>query len=146
VITTRLEGEARHVGATLGRRLRELTSEEGPQCLLYGGETTVTLQGDGRGGRSHELAVAAARELDGVADVLLLAAGTDGIDGSTHAAGGVVDGHTAERARTLQVDLDDALLHNDTGPALEALDAQLITGPTGTNVMDLVILMSRPIP
>ncbi|HEU4830213.1 MAG TPA: DUF4147 domain-containing protein [Gemmatimonadales bacterium] len=131
-----IEGEARDVGAGIGARLRESTPGS---CLLWGGESTVTLGGSaGRGGRSQELALAAAQELAG-SRAALLAAGTDGRDGPTDAAGAVVDGTTAEKLRAASVDVAAALSRHDTYPALEAAGALFRPGPTGTNVMDVVI-------
>ncbi|MEI6281411.1 MAG: DUF4147 domain-containing protein [Alphaproteobacteria bacterium] len=110
-----------------------------PMVLLAAGETTLKVVGTGKGGRNQEFALVAARLLDGEANVALLAAGTDGTDGPTDAAGAFADGETAARARTAGVDLAAALASNDSYPAFAALDDLLITGPTGTNVMDLVI-------
>ena len=132
-----LVGEAEAVGRSLAAELRALPSG-GRRCLIAGGETTVTLEGaSGAGGRSQELALAAARELHGVPDVLLLAAGTDGRDGPTDAAGALVDGSTWARVP----DGDDALRRHDSHRALAAAQALLRTGATGTNVMDVVIAL-----
>ncbi len=141
VLEDELLGEAREVGRRLGERLRELAAAgKGPLALILGGETVVTVRGEGgKGGRCQELASAAALALDGARGVVLLAAGTDGEDGPTDAAGAVVDGHSAARARALGIDLEAALARNDTYPALDRLGALLRTGPTGTNVMDLAI-------
>lgn len=136
VLTERLQGEASTVGARLGRRLREAAP---PACLLAGGETTVTLRHGGRGGRNQELALGAALSL-GSADRLLLASfASDGIDGPTDAAGAWVDGSTIERARSCGLDARQALEAHDTYPLLDAAGALLLSGPTGTNLNDLVI-------
>ncbi len=108
--------------------------------LVLTGETTVVVRGDGRGGRNQQAALAAAILLDGRTDVVFLAAGTDGIDGPTDAAGAVVDGTTAGRGRASQDDPVAALAANDSATWLDAVGARLITGPTGTNVGDLWIL------
>jgi hydroxypyruvate reductase len=132
-----LSGEAAAAGRSLAAELRALQPGM-RQCIIAGGETTVTLRASpGIGGRSQELALAAARELHGVANVLLLAAGTDGRDGPTDAAGAVVDGATWARIP----DGDGALRRHDAHRALAAAEALLRTGPTGTNVMDVVVAL-----
>ena len=136
VVTERLQGEASTVGARLGRRLRESAP---PACLLAGGETTVTLRRGGRGGRNQELALSAALSLDGAGQTLLAAFASDGIDGPTHAAGAWVDGSAIERARACGLDARQALEAHDTYPFLDQIGALLLTGPTGTNLNDLVI-------
>lgn len=127
-----LVGEARDEGARLGRLLRE---HPGPRCFVGGGEPVVHVRGAGRGGRAQELALAAAVELAGT-DRLLLAAGTDGTDGPTDAAGAVVDGGTLARAGADPVDHLD---RNDSGTFLARSGDLLITGPTRSNVGDLVL-------
>ncbi len=132
-----LRGEAREVGrrlAALALALRPAV----PAVLLGGGETTVTVRGAGRGGRNQELALAAARVLDGTERIALLAAGTDGSDGPTDAAGAFVDGGTRARARARGLDADHALAENDAYPFFAGEGGLIRTGPTGTNVMDLV--------
>ncbi|MFC6988969.1 MOFRL family protein [Haloplanus sp. GCM10025708] len=109
---------------------------------MSGGETTVSLDDDGgRGGPNQELAVRVATEIDRITDVGLLAIGTDGTDGPTDIAGGLVDDRTAGRAREQNVDLFDHLARHDTSPALESLSDAVYTGATGTNVMDLRLLI-----
>ncbi len=139
-----LSGEARDVGAALARELLALHRGLAPgsrhACLLRGGETTVTLGGSaGTGGRSQELALAAAAGLAGTAQVWALAAGTDGRDGPTDAAGAIVDGATWSRIAAAGFTPAAALAHHDAYRALDAAGALLRTGPTGTNVMDLAI-------
>lgn len=145
ILSTFVEGEAREVAkvaAALMRNVRQYGEPvPPPACLIWGGETTVTVRGDGLGGRNQELALAAALALDGLPEVALLALATDGTDGPTDAAGGVVCGETAARARRLGLDLHAALRNNDAYPALAALDALLRTGPTGTNVNDLLVML-----
>jgi hydroxypyruvate reductase len=110
------------------------------QVYLWGGESTVRLPAaPGRGGRNQHLALAAARLIAGYGDLALLAAGTDGIDGPTEDAGAVIDGETCGRIAVLGFDADDSLRRADSGCALAAAGALLRTGPTGTNVADLVI-------
>jgi hydroxypyruvate reductase len=137
VLTTSLQGEARLVGRNLAQTLRAETS---PTCLLAGGETTVTVTGDGKGGRNQELALAAALELDGLRDVMLISFATDGDDGTTGAAGAVVTGDTLTRARALGLNAQDFLHRNDSFSFFSALDDLIVTGPTGTNVNDLVLM------
>jgi hydroxypyruvate reductase len=113
-----------------------------PACLVWGGETTVTVRGKGRGGRNQELALAAAQALDSLPGVLLVALATDGTDGPTDAAGAVATGDTAARARAAGLDLATHLATNDAYPFFDALDDLLRTGPTGTNVNDLLFLFA----
>jgi glycerate 2-kinase len=145
VVAAPIAGEASAVGAELARRLAGSRSTGGdsakPSCLIWGGETTVTL-GDspGSGGRCQELALAAARVLDGTPDnVALLAAGTDGRDGPTDAAGAVVNGETWQAVISAGRDPLRDLAEHNAYPALDAAGALLRPGLTGTNVMDVVI-------
>jgi hydroxypyruvate reductase len=131
-----LQGEAREVGREYGRIARGIKRTR-TNCHIAGGETTVTVRGNGKGGRSQELATAAAIELQGVQDVALLAAGTDGTDGPTEVAGGVVNGQTVARAAMKGVSAEETLAENDTYSFLEAAGAHVLTGPTQTNVGDL---------
>lgn len=141
ILTNELQGEAREVGRELARRLRlESSQRSGPFCLIAGGETTVTLRGAGKGGRNQELALAAVPELSGLQNALLIALATDGDDGPTDAAGAVVTGESAQRAAALGLEAADYLSRNDAYPFFEALGDLLKTGPTGTNVNDLVFL------
>lgn len=141
VVTERMEGEAREVGRELAEFSR---SAQTPAALLLGGETTVTVRGDGLGGRNQELALATAIALDGVPGVLAAALGTDGTDGPTDAAGAIVDGGTVARGRTLGLDAGDHLRRNDAYPFLRATGDLLLTGPTGTNVADLILILVHP--
>ncbi len=135
VVTTRLVGEARVRGVAAVR-----TRRPGDPLLVFAGETTVTVHGRGRGGRNQEAALAAAAEI-AESDVVFLAAGTDGIDGPTEAAGAVVDGTTIRRGRALGLDADDHLSRNDAHAFLAATGDLLVTGPTGTNVGDLWLVL-----
>jgi hydroxypyruvate reductase len=112
-----------------------------PACLLSGGETTVTVVGSGQGGRNQEFALAAAMEIENLDDVVILSGGTDGTDGPTEAAGGIVDGATVRRGKGKQLDAEKFLARNDSYNFLHASDDLLITGPTLTNVMDLQITL-----
>jgi hydroxypyruvate reductase len=136
LLTGRMEGEAREVGGGFARRLLRAPP---PACLVMGGETTVTVRGKGRGGRNQELALAAALELEGVTGAAVMALATDGIDGPTDAAGAWVEGSTVSRALEVGFDPRASLRANDSYPLLHAVDALLTTGPTGTNVGDLVV-------
>ncbi len=132
-----ISGEARDVGTAMARRTLELFPG---QCLIWGGETTVTVRGNGKGGRNQELALAAACELDTAPDdVVLLSGGTDGIDGPTDAAGGWATPSTVAKIRSLGVDPHAALEANDAYHCLSAVKQLLVTGPTHTNVMDIGI-------
>jgi hydroxypyruvate reductase len=114
-----------------------------PQILLAAGETTLKVSGNGRGGRNQEFALVAALALEGVPGVSLLASGTDGTDGPTDASGAFADGETVARARNADLDLAAALANNDSNTFFSALGDLHVTGPTGTNVMDLIIGMAR---
>lgn len=143
VLTERLEGEARGAGEEIARMALLARDEAAvPVALLWGGEPTVTVRGDGRGGRAQELALAAARVLEGEEGVVLAALGTDGTDGPTDAAGALVDGGTLSRARRRGLDPADALMRNDSNPFLRTTGDLLVTGPTGTNVGDVVLALA----
>lgn len=143
ILTNALQGEAREVGRELARRLRDdsLTKPR-PFCLIAGGETTVTLRGKGKGGRNQELALGALKELRELENVMLIALGTDGDDGPTDAAGAVATDESAQRAAALGLDAADYLARNDAYPFFDALGDLLKTGPTGTNVNDLIFLIA----
>jgi glycerate-2-kinase len=113
-------------------------------CAIAGGETAVVVRGTGRGGRNQELALAAAVEFAGNQKVALLAAGTDGVDGPTDAAGAYADGETVARGSRLGVDARAALADNDSHSFFDREGGVLRTGPTGTNVMDLAFLCVDP--
>ena len=150
IISAELQGEARaaaHFLAQIARR--ELSEMRGGErcCLLCGGETTVTVRGTGLGGRNQELALAFALEIEGMDEVTLLSTATDGSDGPTDAAGAQADGRTAARARELGIDPQQHLDTNDSYTFFRRYDersgehSHLITGPTGTNVMDMQLLL-----
>ncbi len=126
----------------LARLLREeATKQTRPCCLIAGGETTVTIRGNGKGGRNQELALSAVDELSGLENAMLISLATDGDDGPTNAAGAVVTGESARRAASLGLDAADYLSTNDSYPFFQALSDLLLTGPTGTNVNDLIFLI-----
>ncbi len=139
-------GNVHRTASAFARRLRELEAATQPVALLAGGELTLKVSGPGRGGRSQEFAVVAGQELRKAPGAVLLAAGTDGTDGPTDAAGGFADGSSWDRAAALGLDPVDFLRRNDTWSLLRAVGDLVHTGPTGTNVMDLVIGVSRPAP
>jgi len=148
LLTTRLEGEAREVARALVAILRECV-EAGrpaspPVCLLAGGETTVTVTGGGRGGRNQELALSAADPLAAFSVPAVVASlATDGVDGNSDAAGGVTDDRTVHRAEALGLAPAPAFLaENDSRSFLGPLGDLILTGPTGTNVMDLTALVA----
>ena len=147
ILTTTLEGEAREVAKVFSALARELVRfgrpVAPPALLLAAGETTVTVRGSGSGGRNQELALAAAFGIQGLPGVAIMSLGTDGRDGPTDAAGGVVDGGTLSRLGAAGVDPEGALAQNDSYHALKAAGDLLVTGPTGTNVADLVLLAVR---
>lgn len=145
LLTTFVEGEAREAArfaVALARGVKAHSHPvRPPACLVWGGETTVTVRGRGKGGRNQELALAAAIALEGVPGVTLMALATDGTDGPTDAAGAIVDGETARRAREAGLDPLAALDANDSYPLLDRVGALMRTGPTGTNVNDLLVLL-----
>lgn len=151
LVASELEGEAKNAARILASKALTVRSSLGPgdrpRCLLSGGETTVTVRGTGRGGRNQELALAFALEIEGVKGVTLLSAGTDGTDGPTDAAGGIVDGTTAVKARQHGLGPEQFLNNNDSYTFFQKFDtltgeqAHLVIGPTGTNVMDIQIII-----
>jgi hydroxypyruvate reductase len=148
VLTSRLEGEAREAARVLVSILRECVATGRPAapplCLLAGGETTVTVRGGGYGGRNQEMAVAAVRALaDFEVPALFASLATDGIDGRSDAAGGVVDRETLGRAGALGLAPPEAFLaESDSRSFLGPVGGLVVTGPTGTNVMDLSVLLA----
>jgi glycerate 2-kinase len=142
LITTLLQGEAREVGkliAALIKAVKILPSN--PICMVLGGETTVTVKGNGVGGRNQELALSTAMELEGVSEVAMMTLATDGIDGPTPSAGAIVDGQTISKALSLDLDAYSFLENNDSHTFFHALGDTVSLGPTGTNVNDLTICL-----
>ena len=139
-LTDRLSCEAREAGAFLAAIARSQAGR-GRRAFILGGETVVHLTGDGLGGRNQELALSAARGMDGLNGALLFSVGSDGTDGPTDAAGGWVDGNTAAALREKGMDIEQALARNDAYHALQACGGLITTGPTGTNVNDLTVLL-----
>jgi hydroxypyruvate reductase len=146
LLSTFVEGEAREVALVAAALAKELVAHDRPvsrpACLVWGGETTVTVRGQGKGGRNQELALAAALSIQGLPNVVLVALGTDGTDGPTDAAGAVVTGETIARARGLGLDPFAHLADNDSYNLFDALGDLIHTGPTGTNVNDLLFIFA----
>lgn len=142
ILTNELQGEARDMGFNLAHHLR-VSAERltRPFCLIAGGETTVTITGNGKGGRNQELALAAMHGLKGLENVMLIALATDGEDGPTDAAGAVVTGESAQRAEMLGVDAAGHLSRHDAYVCFDKIGDLLKPGPSGTNVNDLIFLI-----
>jgi len=145
ILSSKVEGEAREVARFYTAIAREALSSgnplKPPACVLAGGETTVTLTGEGRGGRNQEFALAAALTIAGLDNVVVLSGGTDGTDGPTDAAGAIADGTTLARALEKGLDPKDFLRRNDSYSLFQHLEDLLMTGPTRTNVMDIYMML-----
>ena len=144
-LTTTLEGEAREVGKIMAALAREEASSGRPvplpALIIAAGETTVTVRGTGKGGRNQELALSAAQGIEGIPQVVIASLGTDGRDGPTDAAGGMVDGRTVGRMRERGIDPGEYLEQNNSYKALEEAGDLIVTGPTGTNVADICMIL-----
>ncbi len=142
LLSTFVEGEAREVAQVIAALAKEVRATgqpiAPPACLILGGETTVTVRGDGKGGRNQELALAAALSIAGLDRIAIAALATDGSDGPTDSAGGLVDGTTVARGVQQGLAAREALDGNDAYPILSAVGDLLVTGPTNTNVNDLL--------
>jgi hydroxypyruvate reductase len=137
-------GEARVAAKQLmdlAKAMTQRRSLKRPCCVVAGGETTVTVTGRGKGGRAQEFAASAAFEMAGLPNTWVMALGTDGTDGPTDAAGAIVSGRTVARAKEHGIDLRSSLNRHNTYPALKALRCHIHTGPTGTNVNDLYLVL-----
>lgn len=145
VLSTLFSGEASELGTFFGAIASEIQSSGNPVsppvCIIGGGETTVTIQGKGKGGRNQEMALSAARALAGKHNLVFLSGGTDGTDGPTDAAGGIVDGFTISRGIEKGISAEICLKNNDSYHYLKETGGLLVTGPTGTNVMDIQVLL-----
>ena len=145
LLTTTLTCEAREAGSFLASIAREIKTSNNPVkapcAIIAGGETVVHLTGKGLGGRNQELALSAAAGISGLDNVVIASLGSDGTDGPTDAAGGIVDGQTQENLKKIGVNISDVLKNNDAYNALKKVDALLMTGPTGTNVNDVAIVL-----
>lgn len=142
ILTDNLTCEARKAGSWLASMAKKQHGE--PTAYIAGGETIVKVRGSGLGGRNQELALSAAIELDGLSGVLLFSLGSDGTDGPTDAAGGMVDGNTYRMLKRGGTDAGEVLENNDAYHALEKVGGLIKTGPTGTNVNDVTVLLCRP--
>jgi hydroxypyruvate reductase len=145
LLSSSVEGETQTVAAVHAAIAKEISATGGPvrrpACVISGGETTVTIRGGGLGGRNQEFALAAALHIEGLEGIVILSGGTDGTDGPTDAAGGVVDSGTLRRATANGLDAGDYLRRNDSYHFLQSTGDLLITGPTYTNVMDLHVML-----
>jgi hydroxypyruvate reductase len=145
LLSTYIEGEAREVGIVMAAIAREISTSgqplARPACVVTSGETTVTVRGRGRGGRAQELALAAACKLDGLKDTFVVSFSTDGIDGPTDAAGAFAHGGTLAKARSLGLDPANYLADNDSYHFFEQLGDLIVTGPTNTNVADVMFAL-----
>ncbi len=145
LLTSFLEGEARDVGSTMGSLAKEMLVSgnplQPPAGVVAGGETTVTVKGNGIGGRNQEIALGAALKMDGLERAVLASVSTDGIDGPTDAAGAIVDGRTITRSQGMNLDAKKYLRNNDSYSFFSELGDLIHTGPTGTNVNDITVLL-----
>ncbi len=146
VLTTTLEGEAREAGQLIGAIAREIHASgqpiPRPACLVCGGEPTVTVRGNGKGGRAQELALSAAIRIAGLPNMYVAGFGTDGQDGPTDAAGAIVDGQTVARAHQKHLDPLRMLRDNASHTFFKKVGGHIISGPTGTNVNDVYLLLA----
>lgn len=144
LLSTFIEGEAKHVGTVFASIAKESFFHNGPTkrpvFFIAGGETTVTVTGSGRGGRNQELALSSAFGIQGLEGVVVASVGTDGIDGYSEAAGGIVDSSSIDRALEKGLAPRALLANNDSAAFFEAISDSIITGPTGTNVNDVMIV------
>ncbi len=147
ILTSMIEGEAREVGKLLAGVMKNVEKYDEPigkpAAILAGGETTVTVRGKGIGGRNQELALSVAISIAGLDDVVFTSIGSDGVDGVSIAAGGIVDGRTVSDGRKLGLDPYEFLNNNDSYNYLSKLGSAIITGPTGTNVNDLLVMLVK---
>lgn len=145
VLSSSIDGETREIARVYAAMAREIVSRgdpvRSPACVISGGETTVTLKGDGKGGRNQEFVLAAVTGIEGLESTVVFSAGTDGTDGPTDAAGAVADGQTLARSAEIGLDVDASLDDNDAYHFFKPLGDLVITGPTHTNVMDLRLLL-----
>ncbi|WP_448384776.1 glycerate kinase type-2 family protein [Fervidobacterium sp.] len=145
VLTTTLDCEAKEAGRFLASIAKEIKNNNRPigkpAAIILGGETVVKVKGSGKGGRNQELALSFALGIEGLENVVLCSFGTDGTDGPTDAAGGIVDGQTAQKIRKVGLSPENFLENNDSYNALKIAGDLLLTGPTGTNVNDLIVML-----
>ncbi|MBR4768098.1 MAG: glycerate kinase [Lachnospiraceae bacterium] len=144
LLTNSLDCEAREAGAFFASIARSYATSQSPIAFIAGGETVVHVKGNGKGGRNQEMALAASKGIAGLDHVAFFSIGSDGTDGPTDAAGGIVSGDTAESLEKNRISYDKVMEDNDAYHALEKIGSLIITGPTGTNVNDLSVLLIRP--
>ena len=147
VLSTMVEGEAREVGKFIGAMGKQIAKYNSPltkpAAIILGGETTVTVHGRGLGGRNQELALSALRSIESVSGITVASMGTDGVDGPTDAAGAIVDSSVSRVARMKELDMDQYLASNDSNNFFKTLgDGLIVTGPTGTNVNDVMVIIA----
>jgi len=147
VLTTAMNCEAAEAGRLLASIAADTkagrNSFRAPCAIIVGGETVVTIKGKGKGGRNQEKVLAATKGIDGLEDTLIFSLGSDGTDGPTDAAGGIVDGTTLSKLRAASINIDKILADNDSYNALKAVDGLIIIGPTGTNVNDIAVILCK---
>jgi len=150
ILSTSIDSEAQVMGKFLASLARAVKNNEDspialhPPCaVIAGGETIVKLTGTGKGGRNQEIALVAALGIEGLEDVVIFSLGSDGTDGPTDAAGGIVDGKTTERMRFGSIVPEESLANNDSYHALKTSEDLILTGPTGTNVNDLMVILCK---
>ena len=145
LLTTTLEGEARHIGVMMGSIIQEIHVSENPvkspAAIIAGGETTVTVTGKGIGGRNQELALAAMSKIEGINGAVLAAMSTDGVDGPTNAAGAIIDGKSLEKAAKKGLVSEEYLAENDSYNFFLKMEDLIFTGQTGTNVNDVCVMV-----
>lgn len=145
ILPSCIQGEAREAARSFAAIAREIHQYkrpiERPACVIAGGETTVSVRGSGMGGRNQEFALSAAMEIDGLDNTVVLSAGTDGIDGNTDAAGAIADGATVVRAKEVKMNPEAYLDDNNSYSFFKGLNDLIVTGPTRTNVMDIMLLL-----
>lgn len=146
IMTSTLDCEAYEAGiliSSMAIHIKKCCEGMLPCALIFGGETVVKLKGKGKGGRNQEIAISAAQGLENMENVLVFSVGSDGTDGPTDAAGGMADGTTVERLKEIGLSVKDVLDNNDSYNALKAIGDLIITGPTGTNVNDIAVLLMK---
>jgi hydroxypyruvate reductase len=145
ILSSMMQGETRHtarVHTSIAKQILKTGHPiQPPACVLSGGETTVTVQGEGKGGRNQEFALASVSDISNKENIVILSCGTDGNDGETDAAGAVADSGTLDRAKELGLNPDNYLKNNDSYHFFESLDDLVKTGPTNTNVMDIQVVL-----
>ncbi len=146
LLTSTLEGQAREVGTMLASMAREIVVSGNPvpkpAGIVAGGETTVTVAGKGKGGRNQEIALGSALKIGSMDGIVIASVSTDGVDGPTDAAGAIVDGKTLQRARNLGLNPRDFLANNDSYTFFSKMGDLALTGPTGTNVCDVTVIVA----